>query len=63
MSIIFVSLTFFDTLWGIYSTPKESKKTAVFLSKNNKSQTCSLNLFVIEIYDTDTQSFIFGKHH
>ena len=38
MWVINLSLIFFNTSWGIYSIPKESKYTAVLLSLNDKTQ-------------------------
>ena len=32
----------FNTSWGIYSVPKQSKYTATFLSINNETQCVSL---------------------
>ena len=40
--VIDLSQILFDTSWGIYSIPKESKYTAVFMSINNKTQSVSL---------------------
>ena len=39
---IYLSLILFNTCYGIYSVPKESKYTAVFLSINNETQYVSL---------------------
>ena len=36
--MIDLSLNFFNTSWGIYSVPKESNNTAMFLSKSNETQ-------------------------
>ena len=36
LPVIDLSLAFFNTFCGIYSIPKESKYTAVFLSINSK---------------------------
>ena len=38
LRVIDLSLALSNTLWGIYSIPKESKYTAVFLSINNETE-------------------------
>ena len=40
--MIHLSLTLFNTSWGIYSTPKKSKETAVFLIIINETQSVPL---------------------
>ena len=46
----------FNTFWGIYSIPKESKYTAVFLSVNNEAQFVAL-LCLSSKFFTYTPSF------
>ena len=57
---ILLSSILFGTARGIYSIPKESKYTAVFLSINIKNQ-CVLFFFLSSRFITYTRSFIFGK--
>ena len=45
---------------AIYSIPKESKYTAVYMSVNNETQ-CVSSLFLLLMFLTYTQSFILGK--
>ena len=49
LSVIDLSLAFFNTFCGAYSIPKESKYTAVFLSINSKIQFVPL-LFCMKVY-------------
>ena len=57
--VIDLSLILFNTPWGIYSIPKESKYTAVFLSINNG--TCIPLLFVSSRFMTYAPYFILGN--
>ena len=41
--VIDLSLILLNTSWGIYSIPKESKYTLVFLSINNETQCVPLS--------------------
>ena len=50
----------FNTSGGIYSLPKESKYTVVFMSINNETGSVPL-LFIIEIYYMCALSFTLGK--
>ena len=56
--VIDLSLILFNTSWGIYSIPKESKYAAVFLSINNESR-CFFLLYLSLRFMTYTLSFIF----
>ena len=58
--VINLSLILFNTSWGIYSIPKESKYTAKFLSINNEIQ-CAPLLFLSSGFMTYVPSFILGK--
>ena len=53
-------LILFNTSCGIYSIPKESKYTVVFLSINKETQ-CVPLLYLLSRFMTYTPSFIQGK--
>ena len=57
---IYLSLIFLNTSRGIYSIPKESKYTALFLSIINETQRFPL-IFSSWRFITYTPSFILGK--
>ena len=44
------SVILFNSLREIYSVPKESNYTVLFLSMNNKNECAPLLFFIIEIY-------------
>ena len=58
--VIDLSLIMFDTSWGIYSIPKESKYTPAFMSINNEAR-CILLPFLSSRFMTYAPSFILGK--
>ena len=58
--VIDLSLILFNTSWGIYSIPKESKYTALFMSINDENQ-CVPLLFLSSKFMTYAPSFILGK--
>ena len=58
--VIDLSWILFNTSWGIYSIPKESKYTALILSINNETQYVAL-LFLSSTFMTYAPSFIPGK--
>ena len=58
--VVDLSLILFNTSWGTYSIPKESKYTVVFLLINNETQCVSL-LFLLSKFMTYVPSFILGK--
>ena len=58
--VIDLSLILFNTSWGIYSIPKESKYAAVFLSINNETQ-CVPLLCLSSRFMTYAPSFNLGK--
>ena len=60
LQVIDLSLILFNTSWGIYSIPKESKYTTVFLSMNKETQ-CPALLVLSSRFVTYTPSFILGK--
>ena len=60
LCVIDLSLILFNTSCGIYSIPKESKYTAVFLSINNATY-CTPLLFLSSIFMTYPPSFILDK--
>ena len=60
MWVIDLFLILFNTSWGIYSLPKESKYTAKFLSINNETQCMSL-LFLSSRFITYAAFFIQDK--
>ena len=47
MWVIDLSLSLFNTSWGKYSIPKDSKYLSVFLSTNNETQCVSLLLLLL----------------
>ena len=55
-----LSLISLNTSCGIYSLPKESKYTALFLSVNNETR-CVALLCLSSRFMTYTPSFILGK--
>ena len=60
LCVLNLSLIFLNIFYGIYSTPKESKYTTVFLSINNETQ-CVPLLFLPLKFMTYTLSFVLGK--
>ena len=60
LSVVDLSLILFNMSRGIYSIPRESKYTAVFLSINNKTQCIPLT-FLLSIFMAYAPSFILGK--
>ena len=60
LSVIDLSLILLNTSCGLYSIPKESKYTAIFLSINNETQCVSL-LCLSSRFMTKAPSFILGK--
>ena len=57
---MYLSLILLSTSCRIYSIPKESKYTVVFLSLNNETQ-CVAFLCLSSIFITYAPSFILGK--
>ena len=55
-----LSVIMFNTSWQIYSIPKESKCTAVFLLTNNETQCFSLLCLSLRFMKS-ASSFILGK--
>ena len=55
-----LSLVLVNTSWWLYSVPKESKYTPLFLSVNNETQ-CFPLLCLSSRFVTSDPSFILGK--